>query len=344
LHLVATKNLDSSTSVPPVITVKATDAAGSVTSTFNVTVVRKVLDLNGDQNADLAFQNAATGQIYAWFLDGSGSSVNFTSGSGLTATGPNAGYLYGGSLPGWQLAAIGDVNGDGIPDLVFQNTATGQVYAFFLNGSGASVNFSTGSGIVGTGYLYGGSLPGWQLAGVADVNGDGHPDLVFQNTGTGQVYAFFLDGSGASVNFYTGSGILGAGYLYGGSLAGWRLAGVGDVNGDGIPDLVFQNVGTGQLYAFALDGSGASVNFATGAGTKGSGFLYGGSLPGWWLTGIGDMNGDGIPDLIFQNTGTGQVYSFFLNGSGASVDLTTGSGLTGSGFLYGGSLPGWRLY
>ena len=337
LHLVATKNLNRSSTV----TVTATDSNGNAASTsFNVNVSRKVRDLNGDSLPDLVFQNTGTGQVYAWFLDGTGASINFSSGSGINSTG----YLYAGSLGGWQLVAMGDLDGDGIPDLVFQNTGTGQVYAWFLNGTGASINFSTGSGIKSAGYLYGGSLVGWRLAGIADVNGDGKADLVFQNSGTGQVYAWFLDGSGASINFSTGSGIKGTGYLYGGSLVGWQLAGVGDLNGDGIPDLVFQNTSTGQIYAYALDDTGDSVNFTTGSGTKGSGYIYGGNLVGWRLAGIGDMNGDGIPDLLFQNTGTGQVYAWFLDGSGASVNFTTGSGLKGASYLYGGSLPGWQLY
>ena len=175
------------------------------------------------------------------------------------------------------------MNGDGIPDLVFQNTATGQVYAWMLDGTGASISFGMGRGIKGTGYLYAGSLPGWQLAGIADVNGDGIPDLVFQNIATGQVYAWFLDGTGASINFTTLSGIKSTGYLYGGGLIGWRLANISDVNGDGIPDLLFQNASTGQVIAWFLDGTGASINFSPISGIKSTGYLYGGSLSGWQL-------------------------------------------------------------
>jgi uncharacterized protein YkwD len=296
-------------------------------------------NLKSDGTPNFIFQNSA-GQVYAWFLDGSGNPVDFAAGTGLKA---GSNFLYPSGLGDWRLAGVADVNGDGIPDLIFQNSV-GQVYAWFLDGSGNTVNFSTGAGLKATGYLYGGSLPGWQLAGIADVNGDGIPDLVFQNTGSGQVYAFFLDGSGASVNFTTGSGLKGSGYLYGGSLPGWQLAGVADVNGDGIPDLVFQNTGSGQLYVFILDGSGASVNFTTGSGIKpGSKFLYSNGLGGWQLVAVGDVNGDGNPDLIFQN-GAGQIYAWFLDGSGNAVDFGFGVGLKpGSGFLYTNGLGNWRI-
>ena len=328
----------------PAITITVTAPDGVTTKTYMVTITRSNVipseDVNSDGKSDLVFQNTGTGQVYAWFLDGTGASINFSTGSGIKSTG----YLYGGSLFGWQLMGIADVNGDGIPDLVFQNIGTGQVYAYFLDGSGASVDFVTGRGIKGTGYLYAGSLLGWRLAGIADVNGDGNPDLLFQNTGTSQVYAWFLDGTGASINFATGAGIKGTGYLYGGSLVGWQLAGIADVNGDGIADLIFQNTGTGQVYAWFLDGTGASINFGTGSGIKGTGYLYGGSLVGWQLTSISDVNGDGIPDLLFQNTGTGQIYAWFLDGTGASINFGTGSGIKSTGYLYGGSLVGWLLH
>jgi hypothetical protein len=331
--------------VNPSITVVVTAPDGVTTQTYTVTVTRAGTapvrtDLTGVGRPNLIFQNTATGQLQAWFLDGSGASINFGLGSGILGSG----YLYGGSLPGWQLAGVADVNGDGNPDLVFQNTGTGQVYAWFLDGSGASINFTTGSGIKGTGYLYGGSLPGWRLAGIADVNADGIPDLIFQNTATGQIQAWLLDGSGASINFGTMSGIKSTGYLYGGSLIGWQLAGVADVNADGIPDLVFQNTATGQVQAWLLDGSGASINFGTMSGIKSTGYLYGGSLIGWQLTGVNDVNGDGIPDLIFQNNGTGQVQAWMLDGTGNSINFTTGSGYKSTGWLYGGSLPGWQLH
>jgi len=87
-------------------------------------------DINTDGKADLIFQNHA-GQIYVWLLDGTGSAVNFSSNAGLT---PGSGYLYGAGsgLEGDGVPA--DINSDGVPDLIFQNTA-GQIYAWVLDGT-----------------------------------------------------------------------------------------------------------------------------------------------------------------------------------------------------------------
>jgi len=294
-------------------------------------------DLNGDGIPDLVFQNAA-GQVYSWFLDGSGSAVNFATGTGLKGSG----FLWTAGLGDWKIVAISDVNGDGIPDLVFQN-AIGQVYAWFLDGSGSTVDFQTGAGLKGSGFLYTVGLGDWRLVGASDVNGDGIPDLVFQNA-AGQIYAWFLDGTGTTVNFATGTGLKGSGYLYTGGLGDWKVVAVADVNGDGVPDLVFQNP-VGQVYAWFLDGTGSAVNFSMGTGLiPGSDYLYNGGLGDWQLASVGDVNGDGIPDLVFQNA-AGQIYAWFLDGTGTTVNFATGAGLkSGSGYLYTGGLGDWRLH
>ena len=115
------------------------------------------------------------------------------------------------------------MNGDGFADLVFQNSV-GQIYVWFLDGSGNAVNFATGSGLKpGTKFLYGGGLGDWRVVAVADVNGDSKADLVFQNS-VGQIYVWFLDGTGNGIDFTSGSGLKpGSQFLYGGSLGDWKL-------------------------------------------------------------------------------------------------------------------------
>ena len=156
-----------------------------------------------------------------------------------------------------RLARAGsDFNADGISDLLFQHTA-GYLAAWTLNGSGV-----VSSGIP----IYNGAgLADWRLAGTADVNGDGIPDLLLQHT-DGYIVAWTMNGSGAitgGISIYTGTG-----------LAGWRLAGVADVNGDGIPDLIFQHT-LGYLAAWTLNGSGVV--------TSGISIYSGAGLAGWLL-------------------------------------------------------------
>ncbi|MEO6739459.1 MAG: peptidylprolyl isomerase [Chthoniobacteraceae bacterium] len=270
------------------ITVTATDSNGnSAQSKFHLTVTAGTIatsipkDANNDGIADLVFQNNA-GQLYEWFLDGSGSGVDFTTQNGLK---PGSKYLYGGALGDWRLMARADMNNDGFPDLIFQNSA-GQIYVWFLDGSGNPIDFSNGNGLKpGSKYLYGGGLGDWRLVAVADVNGDGIADLVFQNS-AGQIYVWFLNGTGDDVDFSTGRGLIttgpaGSKYLYSGGLGDWRIAAAADVNGDGMTDFVFQN-SAGQIYIWFLDGTGDDVDFSTGSGMQiPSRFLYGGALGDW---------------------------------------------------------------
>ncbi len=239
--------------------------------------LKAVADINSDGFPDLIFQNSS-GQIYVWCLDGSGKGVDLATGGGLV---PGSQFLYDGNLGDWKLVACADVNNDGIPDLILQNSA-GQIYAWFLDGSGDMINFATGSGLrPGSHFLYGGSLGDWRVVACADVNKDGASDLIFQNS-IGQIYVWLLDGTGNTVNFSTGTGLKpGSQFLYAGSLADWRVVACADMNGDGFPDLIFQN-NAGQIYQWCLDGSGAAVDFAKGTGVKSdSKMIYPGGLGDW---------------------------------------------------------------
>lgn len=311
---------------------------------------RNRLDITGGNLPDLIFQSASTGQLYIWALTGTGASVDLGTNTGCFANF----FLFGGSLPTFNYIGLGDVDSDGIPDLIFQHKTTGQVYVWLLDGSANGIDFNTGSGLKKVNnvpqayYLFGGSLVGWRLAAIGDVSGDGIPDLIFQNNSTGQLQGWYLDGTGASIDLGTRSGIKSVGFLFGGRLDGWRLASVDDMNNDGNPDLVFQNTGNGVLYVWFLNGTGAGVDLNTLSGITGHGIISGYGLlsggQGWNLVVTGDVNGDGIPDLIFQNTSTGQLIQWNLDGSGTSINLGNSAGLKANGFLYGGGLGGWLLH
>jgi uncharacterized delta-60 repeat protein len=196
-----------------------------------------------------------------------------------------------------------DFDGDGNEDLIFQNTV-GQIYAWYLNGSGA---------IASSAYLFTSGLADWRVAGIADLNNDGHTDLVFQNN-FGQIYAWYMNGNGA---------ISSSAYLFTGGLADWRLKGIADLNNDGHADLVFQNT-VGQIYVWYLNGAGVISSSA---------YLFISGLADWRVAAIADVNNDGNADIVFQNT-VGQIYAWYLNGSGV---------ISSSAYLFTSGLGDWRV-
>jgi hypothetical protein len=177
---------------------------------------------------------------------------------------------------------VRDFNGDGMSDLVWENTDNGGRGIWFMNG--ATYAGSVGLGEVST---------DWRIAGTGDFNGDGKPDIVWQNTVTGAVGIWFMN-----AGTYLGNAKLGI------FSTDWQIAGTGDFNGDGQTDLVWQNTNSGERAIWFMNG-------ATYAG-----FASLGVVPtDWQIAGLGDFNGDGQTDIVWQNTVNGGRGIWFMNGA-----------------------------
>jgi len=249
-------------------------------------------DFNGSGFQDLVWQNSSTGQV----------NVNYLGGAGPQPQG-SAILDNGATLAGWVLVGSADFDGNGVPDLIYQLTQTGQVNVNYYGGAGGTTMI--GAAILRAG---GAELAGWSVKAVADMNGDGVPDLIWQNSSSGQVNVnYYGGGGGASL---IGDAMLRAG---GSELAGWSVVGAGDFDGNGTPDLVWQNQGTGQVNVNYYGGSGGatllgSAELNSGAGTA-----------GWSVVGAADWNADGVPDLVWQNNSTLQVNVNYYGGSGGAT-------------------------
>jgi hypothetical protein len=260
-------------------------------------------DLNCDGWPDLVVGNDLDGTVSVLLNNGAGTfspQVAYPVG-----TNPNGGLVI-------------DVNGDGLPDVVVANQdedLIGSVFVLLNLGGGrlaAAVATTACQAPIGV--------------AAGDLDGDGRPDLVVGCSGFNTSAGTGVDG-GVLVLINEGSGTFGQGVVHA-SAPEPAFPAVGDVNGDGLPDVVINH----EIDAFPDGGGGVGVLLNLGNGALGPESIY---LAGVWphSTAVADLNGDGLPDLAVGS-------SWGLAGPAVSVLLNLGGGTFGAPVAYpAGSEP-----
>ena len=242
-------------------------------------ILAPAADFTQDHRPDLIWQNAATGELAWWNVGGGAHGEQLIAG----------GYLNSPKLPaGWHVAGSGDVDGDGSTDLFLQSDS-GQLAVWLFDG----LNFRVGM-VLTPGQL---PDPDWKIRAVADINVDGHPDLVWQHAPTGKLSFWLLNGTQLVESVIPD--IVAPG-------GEWEIVGAGDSNRDGAIDLLWQHRTTGTLAVWWMDGTSLL-----------GGLLFSASRNDarWRVVAASDLDGDGYTDLIFQNSDTGQIAAWYLAGS-----------------------------
>ncbi len=198
---------------------------------------------------------------------------------------PAVAYGPGGNGP--NAVAVGDVNGDGFPDLVVANWCTD----VNCTGSSVAVLLGTGDGTFQPASAYpSGGLYADAVA-VADVDGDGFLDIVVGNCGFPKVTK--CANGNVGVLWGNGDGTFQAVSALGLGGSGAASVAVADVNGDGNLDLLVATGSASGSFVDVLLGGGSRtfptvVPYSTGGLTALS-------------VAVGDVNGDGNPDLVVGN-------------------------------------------
>ncbi|MCI5044003.1 MAG: hypothetical protein MRY72_04840, partial [Aquisalinus sp.] len=323
-------------------------------------------DVNGDGFDDIIIgapyaasggQNFA-GEAYVIF----GNSQGLPTTLNLSDLDGSNGFLLNGitsgvsSLFGYAVSSAGDINGDGISDLIVGAQGYGSTGAYVVfgddNGFASSINVNNLDGTDGfkVNGVSGNAFTGRSVSGAGDINGDGIDDLIIGadyasgnleiGDSEGEAYIIFGKNTSFSETFELTALDGSNGFKMHGEKArdrlGYSVSDVGDMNGDGIDDFAISafradpdfKPEAGKTYVVFGNETGfdALLSLSTLDGTNG--FVFNGEVreeAGRSISSAGDFNGDGISDLIIgapeANQEAGKSYIIFGSTEGFSAEL-----------------------
>ncbi len=248
-----------------------------------------VADMDGDGKPDIVVSTALSPRLYVFLNTSTVGAISFAN----PAIFDQGMYCQG--------MTVGDINGDGKPEIVVANVADGNISVYLNNSTIGNLVFAARMNLVPA---TGGGVP--YAAVIADFDGDGMPDIATANAGGGNASIFHNTGTpGGALSFATSAEF--------GTGATPESIAVGDLDGDGKPDLVTGNYGDGTISILHNTSTSGSVSFTTGSP------IPAGSSP-QGVT-ISDLDGDGKPDVVLTNFGDADISIYHNNSTSGTITL-----------------------
>ena len=206
-------------------------------------------DTTGDGQPDILFWNKNTGAMSIWDLRPASTVVGSYGSTFATISDTN-----------WMPVAIANNKGDGTYEIVFQNQVTGNISLWHMDGQTVTTYGGTMATV--------GANSGWQIVGAPDLSGDGNSDFLFWNSNTGDVSYWEIVNDTVAQYYPSFTQV---------SDTDWHLVGAPDLNDDGDADLLWENMATGDVARWTMNGTAVT--------TYGGSFANVGANSGWSIQG-----------------------------------------------------------
>ena len=254
------------------------------------------IDLSDDGNADFLWQRKTNAALSAWFMQGTTRlSVNIVNSNGIAD-------------PSWKIIGTADFDRDGYADFLWRHDGTGTFGVWFMRGTVLRARAMLNpSGFADT---------SWKVVALADFDRDGYPDLLWRHDLTGTFGVWFMQGTELRARaMLSPTGI---------PDTNWKVVGVGDFDADGKPDLVWRNELTGAAGVWCMEGT--TLRMAVMLNPPGI------ADANWLIEGVGDIDGDNRPDIVFHHRLSGALGVWLMNGFNVAASVALPS-----------IDPSWRL-
>jgi hypothetical protein len=192
---------------------------------------------------------------------------------------------------GSEIKGIADFDGNGVGDFVIRNRVTGANSIWLLKRvqSSSSVFFDSVYNLPNT-------YSGWDIKGVADFDGDGKQNILWQNTDNGETSIWGINynaGNPASTRFTIDTNKT---KNLTTTPTTWSMVGWADMNNDGVRDILWQEPSTGNTAIWELTSNVTVANSYLGQNV--------GANSGWKIEGVSDFDSNGINDVVWRNDGS----------------------------------------
>jgi hypothetical protein len=185
----------------------------------------------------------------------------------------------------------GDFDQNALTDILWRHEISGENVVWHMNGAAlVTGRFTVPPSLADT---------RWKMAGTHDFNGDRRTDILWRHDFTGENVVWYMDENAlTSGTFLTPAAL---------ADVRWRMAGTGDFNQDGRPDIAWHHGFSGEVVLWFMNGSVLTGGTFTSPPALAD--------TNWQVVGVNDFNADHKPDLLWRHQVSGENVVWFMNGA-----------------------------